>query len=261
MKKAPAIFIGHGSPMNVIEDNIFNDFIKTLSKKLEIENIKAIICISAHYQTQGIQINASENPKIIHDFSGFPDILYSMQYKAPGSPVLAEKLKNLFKKYNPKVTTDWGFDHGAWNILWHLFPKANIPVVMLSLDYNLNFNEHYELGILLQQLRKEGVLILGSGNVVHSFKGIQFSKDAIANQHALNFEKYVATKIKNRQHNDLIIFESSISESAKFSVNSAEHYLPLLYVLGASFDDEKETIFNDQIVFSTLSMLSVGFGI
>lgn len=261
MEKAPAIFIGHGSPMNVIETNTFNDNIKNLSIKLENKNIQAIVCISAHYQTEGVAIDGSSNPKTIHDFSGFPDVLYSMEYKAPGSPVLAEKLKKLLQKFKPQITSNWGLDHGAWNILWHLFPKANIPVVMLSLDYNLSFNEHYELGILLRDLREEGVLILGSGNIVHSFKGIQFSPNAIPNQHSLDFEKYVIEKIKSNSYKDLIIFEKNIYEAAKFSVNSAEHYLPLLYVLGAHTEDEIPTFFNNEIVFSTLSMLSVGFGI
>lgn len=259
--RAPNIFLGHGSPMNVIEKNSFNDNITKLGKKLELSNIKAIVCISAHYQTSGINIDGQEKPKTIHDFYGFPEVLYKMEYKASGAPQIANELVSLLSEFNPKVTNNWGLDHGAWNVLWHLIPDASIPVVMLSLDYNLSFNDHFKIGEKLRSLRENGIMILTSGNVVHSFKGIQFRNGAIPLQESVNFEKYVMEKITNRDFNSLIKFETEIYEAAKFSVNSAEHYLPLLYTLGASFEDESPSIFNNEIVFSTLSMMSVSFGL
>ncbi len=261
MKKAPALFIGHGSPMNVIEDNDFNRTIKEIGQKINTNEVSGIICISAHYQTDGINIDGNISPRTIHDFSGFPDILYKMEYNAEGSPHLAEKLKEKLKAYKATITTNWGLDHGAWNILWHLFPKADVPVVMLSLDHNLTFRDHMKIGEILKELRNEGILILGSGNVVHSFKGINFTDDAPINHLANTFNEFVAEKIVEKDFHSLIDFNEEINESAKFSVNSAEHYLPLLYILGACDKNEKAYIFNNKIVYSTLSMLSVGFGL
>jgi 4,5-DOPA dioxygenase extradiol len=258
MKKAPAVFIGHGSPINVIEENNFNKEILALGEKISKHRPKAILCLSAHYQTDGTNIDASKFPKTIHDFSGFPETHYQMNYPSPGNPELALEISQLI---DGTVVTNWGLDHGAWNILWHLFPAANIPVVMMSLNYNLSFEEHFNLGKKLGILRDDGVMILGSGNIVHSFKGIRFHSDAEADPQAIRFEKYTKDKITQKDFASLVKFDSKIYEDAKFSVNSAEHYLPLLYILGASQKSEKELIFNDEIVFSTLSMMSVAFGI
>jgi len=262
MKKlAPALFIGHGSPMNVIEKNSFNDHLIKLSEVLAQKDIKAIVCISAHYQSEGLNIDAQEKPKTIHDFYGFPNELYQMQYPVNGSPELANEINVILKDYNPKLTTNWGLDHGAWNVLWYLYPKANVPVVMLSLDYNLSFQDHFNIGKKLLALREKGIMILGSGNVVHSFRGIQFKDNAIPLSDSIHFENYVKENIKSKNFQKLIRFDESVYNAAKFSVNSAEHYLPLLYTIGASDFDENPFIFNDQIVFSTLSMLSVAYGI
>lgn len=258
---APALFIGHGSPMNVILKNHFNENIAKLGKAIDQKNIHAILCISAHYQTTGINIDGQTTPKTIHDFYGFPEELYQMEYKAKGSPDTAKEVALLLKDFKPTITTNWGLDHGAWNVLWHLVPDASIPVVMLSLDYNLSFADHFKLGSKLKSLREKGVMILSSGNVVHSFRGIQFKDEAIPRQESIDFENYVKENIHQNNFESLIKFQPEIYEAAKFSVNSAEHYLPLLYTLGASYDDEKPYIFNDDIVFSTLSMLSVGYGV
>lgn len=258
---APALFIGHGSPMNVIEQNHFNDKISKIGKNLDLKNINAIVCISAHYQTSGINIDGQSHPKTIHDFYGFPDVLYQMEYKANGNPEIAQQVAELLAEYQPKITTNWGFDHGAWNVLWHLIPDASIPVIMISLDYNLSLQEHFTLGRKLRTLRESGVMILSSGNIVHSFRGIQFKNDATPKKESLEFEKYVKENIYNKNFDSLIKFDNSIYEAAKFSVNSAEHYLPLLYVLGASYEDESPFIFNDEVIFSTLSMLSLSYGV
>ena len=254
MKRAPNIFFGHGSPMNVIEDNQFNKNLRELGIKFSLQNYKGIICISAHYQTDGLYFDESAHPKTIYDFYGFPKNLYELIYSAPGDPLLAQRLSN---ELNGKTSTNWGFDHGAWNVLWHLFPEANIPVVMMSLDYRLTFAEHFKLGERLKKYREEEYIILSSGNIVHSFKGIDFSNTNPPLKPALNFNRYVQDKIVNKNFNDLIYFEKDILEDAKFSINSAEHYLPLLYTLGATFEDEKLNIFNNDIIFSTLSMMSV----
>lgn len=258
---APALFIGHGSPMNVIEQNSFNDKLSNIGKKLDLKNTKAIICISAHYQTSGINIDGQIQPKTIHDFYGFPDVLYQMEYKANGDPEIAKKIADILSEYQPQITTNWGFDHGAWNVLWHLIPDASIPVIMISLDYNLSLQEHFNLGRKLRSLRESGIMILSSGNIVHSFRGIQFKDDAIPRQESIDFEKYVKQNITNKNFDSLIKFDDSTYEAAKFSVNSAEHYLPLLYTLGASYEQESPFIFNDEVVFSTLSMLSLSYGV
>ena len=258
MKKAPAIFIGHGSPMNVIEENEFNFKIKSIGEQICENRPRAILCLSAHYQTDGINIDGSKYPKTIYDFTGFPEALYKMNYPVSGDEHLAVEVAKLVKG---KVTSNWGLDHGAWNVLWHLFPKADIPVVMMSLDYNLSFQGHFELGKMLSVMRDSGVMILGSGNIVHSFKGIQVNPLAIPNPNAENFQKYVKNKIQDKNYHSLITFDDAIIEDAKFSVNSAEHYLPLLYILGASDPKEVGLIFNNKIIFSTLSMMSVVFGL
>lgn len=258
MKKAPALFIGHGSPMNVIEENEFNENIKKIGRIILKNKPNAIICISAHYQTDGIQINGSQRPKTIYDFKGFSEKLYQMEYIAKGNPKLAHTISEIL---HGEVTTSWGYDHGAWNVLWHLIPDADIPVVMLSLDNNLNFQQHFLLGMKLKKLREAGVMILGSGNIVHSFLGIQFDTQAQPHQYSIEFENYVEKNILNKNFDKLIHFDNSIEKASKFSVNSAEHYLPLLYVLGGSDYTENEIIFNKKIIFSTLSMFSVCFGI
>ncbi len=259
MKRAPSIFIGHGSPMNVIEENEFNHNMRELGKSIDFSGIKAILCISAHYQTEGVVINDSKKPRTIHDFYGFPDILYQMHYEAPGSPALAREIKQKLNLDEAKLNHEWGFDHGAWNVLWHLYPEKNVPIIMMSLNYQYSFKEHYWLGEKLKSLRDDGIMILGSGNIVHSFKGIHNSKDAKPSENAVIFNNFVRENIKKRTHENLIQFPANIYEAAKFSVNSAEHYLPLLYVLGASFENEKPQIFNDKIVMSTMSMMSVNF--
>lgn len=262
MKTAPSIFIGHGSPMNVIENNIYNQNMKKIGESIDFKkNIKAILCLSAHYQTEGVIINDDPQPRTIHDFYGFPDILYSMHYKAAGSKEIANKIYSELNLPEIKLSSEWGLDHGAWNVLWHMMPNKDVPVIMMSLNYNYSLNDHFELGKKLQALREEGVLILGSGNIVHSFKGINFSPTAKPNQHSLLFDQYVKEKIETKNFQELIKFDESVYESAKFCVNSAEHYIPLLYVLGASKENEKAKIFSDDIVFSTLSMTSIAFGL
>lgn len=261
MKRAPSIFLGHGSPMNVIEDNNFNRQFKKMGEQIISNEIKGIVAISAHWQTTGIQIQNSETPKTIHDFYGFPQILYTMEYKAAGSHELALKLNDLLNIDGAKLTTEWGLDHGVWNVLWHLIPKANIPVVALSLDFDLSMNAHYEIGKKLKALREDGYMIISSGNIVHSFRGIDFSNTQGPNPHSTIFNNYAKEMIIAKKIESLINFPKDIMPSAQFCINSAEHYLPIFYTLGASFEDEKVILFNDQIVFSTLSMLSFGFGI
>lgn len=254
MKLAPSLFIGHGSPMNVIENNQFNKNIRELGIKLSHLNLKGIICLSAHYQTDGIFFDESDFPKTIYDFYGFPKELYELSYQAHGNKQLALKLS---AEFNGKTSKDWGLDHGAWNVLWHLFPNAELPIVMMSLDYKLNLEDHFTLGKQLKKYREDGYLILASGNIVHSFKGIDFTNSNPPHIDALKFNQYVEKKILEKNYQDLIFFEKNIFESAKFSINSAEHYIPLLYTLGSLAENEEVELFNNEIVYSTLSMFSL----
>jgi 4,5-DOPA dioxygenase extradiol len=264
-KKAPSLFLGHGSPMNVIETNQFNDALikmaPVISEKIRNGEIKSIIVISAHWQTSGTMVQESLQPKTIHDFYGFPQALYDMHYDAVGSSEIAQEIAETLKPFKAKTTEDWGLDHGAWNVLWHLLPNKEVPIIALSLDFDIDFSTHYEIGKKLQALRSKGHMILGSGNIVHSFRGIDFSNQSVGHPHAISFEKYVKEQLQSRFDQKLIHIDSSELSSFQFSVNSAEHYIPLLYVLGASDESEKAFIFSDEIVFSTLSMLSVGFGL
>lgn len=259
--RAPSIFLGHGSPMNVIEDNDFNREFKKLGENLKLDQIKGIIAISAHWQTTGIKIQNSDFPKTIHDFYGFPETLYTMEYKAPGSKDLAKKVAAILKNDNAHLTDEWGLDHGIWNVLWHLIPKANIPVVALSLNFDFSMQNHFEIGQKLRELRDEGYMIITSGNIVHSFRGIDFSNTQGANPLANKFNDYAKNMIDQKNLEGLLSFSDEIMPSAQFSINSAEHYIPIFYTLATSFEDEKANFFNNQIVFSTLSMLSFGYGI
>jgi 4,5-DOPA dioxygenase extradiol len=255
MGRMPVLFVGHGSPMNAIEDNEFSR--AWIEAGRALPRPKAILCVSAHWETEGTRLTAMERPRTIHDFSGFPSELHAMSYPAQGSPVLAARIKDLLEGddgVSAGLDSTWGLDHGAWSVLVRLFPKADIPVVQLSLDTGKNAREHYELGRMLKFLRDEGVLILGSGNIVHNLRMVVFKDTAY--EWALSFDAKVGRWIEEGKHEPIIGYEGLGSE-AELSINSAEHFKPLLYVLGAMDPGEPVSFFAAKVWGGSLSMRSL----
>lgn len=256
--KMPALFIGHGSPMNAIEGNAFSRRWQALGK--ELGKPKAILCVSAHWLSAGTWVTHMERPQTIHDFYGFPQELHEVQYPAPGSPQLAEQLQAL-SKY-PKIQADdksWGLDHGTWSILHQMYPEADVPVVQLSIDMSEPPAFHFELGKTLRALREQGVLILGSGNIVHNLRRIDWDKPLQGADWALEFDNWVKERLQARDFKALTE-EFRKSRAGELSVPTPDHYLPLLYVLGAS--DDKDTL-NFEVEgcdMGSISMRSLSFG-
>jgi 4,5-DOPA dioxygenase extradiol len=253
--RMPVLFIGHGSPMNAIEDNEFSRAWTKAGKDLPTP--KAILCISAHWETNGTQTTGMEKPRTIHDFYGFPPELYEMNYPAPGAPELARRVRELGEGDGITADLTWGLDHGTWSVLSRLFPKADVPVVQLSLDVTKNAQEHYNLGKQMQPLRDEGVLILGSGNIVHNLGMVVFEDTAY--DWAVEFDGKVKGWILDDQTEPIILYDKQGTEAA-LAINSAEHYKPLLYVLGAKEAGEPVVFFAEKVWGGSLSMRCVRFG-
>ncbi len=251
----PVLFLGHGSPMNAIEDNEFSHSWEDAAR--QIPTPKAILCISAHWETQGSQVTAMAAPRTIHDFYGFPRPLFEKQYPAPGSPELANKVIQLIKKSNVSPDETWGLDHGTWSVLCRMYPQADIPVVQLSLDRETKNSQHYQLGKELQPLRQEGVLIIGSGNIVHNLRMMVWEDTAF--DWAAEYDGKVKQWILDGDHESIIHYEK-YGKAAMLAVNSAEHYLPLLYILGLKEKDEPISFFADKIWGGSISMRCVKFG-
>lgn len=253
----PVLFIGHGTPMNAIEDNEFSRKWKELGKALP--EPKAILCISAHWETQDSKVTAMDVPITIHDFGGFPDELYRQLYPAPGAPALAGDITEQIKTVDIKKDYRWGLDHGSWCFLRHMYPEASIPVVQLSIDYTKNMQYHYDLGTQLAFLRREGILIAGSGNMVHNLMLARPGKDGINTEYAYswaeNLNNIMKDKILNGDHTSMINYPG-LSKEAYLGIPSEEHYIPLIYTLGLREKGEAITVFNDKIVAGSLSMTS-----
>ncbi len=255
MERMPVLFVGHGSPMNAIEDNEFSQAWSAAGKALP--PVKAILCVSAHWETAGTQVTAMPEPRTIYDFYGFPPELYAMTYPAPGSPELASRVQELIGAEGIALDSSWGLDHGTWSVLSRLFPKADVPVVQLSLDVRKNAQAHYDLGRSLQPLRDEGILIVGSGNIVHNLRMVVFEDTAF--DWALEFDSRVKEWILAGEHEPLIQYEKQ-GRAAALAINSAEHYKPLLYVLGAKAPDEPVRFFAEKVWGGSLSMRSLRIG-
>jgi 4,5-DOPA dioxygenase extradiol len=256
----PVLFVGHGSPMNGIEDTEFSRRWTQMAK--EIPTPKAVLVISAHWFTKGTQITAMDFPKTIHDFGGFPKELFAVQYPAPGNPALAKDTVQLLHSANVELDHDWGLDHGTWTIVRYMYPDANIPVLQLSIDYTKGPQYHYDLAKELYALRKKGVLIMGSGNMVHNLRMVAWDK--------LNDNEYAydwATKMNNKfkeliqhgDHNPLINY-STLGKDALLAIPTPEHYLPLMYTLGVKGIKDNVSFFNDKAVGGSLTMTSVKLG-
>lgn len=257
--RMPALFLGHGSPMNVLEENVYTETWRKLGETLP--KPKAIIAVSAHWYTRGTAVTAMEKPRTIHDFGGFPQALFDTRYPAPGSPALARQIAEVLSPVDVQLDQEWGFDHGSWGVLIKMYPDADIPVVQLSVDGTKPAEYHFELGRKLAVLREQGVMIVASGNVVHNLRMVRWQGEAEAYPWAESFNQYVRDNLAwqgdDAQH-PLVNFMQH--DGAALSNPTPEHYLPLLYVLGARSHDEAVTIPVDGIVMGSLSMLSVQVG-
>jgi 4,5-DOPA dioxygenase extradiol len=255
MTRMPVLFLGHGSPMNAIEDNPWSRAWRETGHRLP--RPKAILMISAHWETRGLAVTASKTPETIHDFGGFPQALFDARYPAPGDPALARRVADLLAPEPVVQHPTRGLDHGAWSVLAPMYPAADIPVVQLSLDRTRTPQQHYDLGRRLTPLRDEGVLIVGSGDIVHNLRAADFRRPE-APEWADRFNAVAKRLIETGEHGPLIDY-ASLGEDAAQSINSAEHYLPLLYVLAAQGPGEPVSFFNDE-VFAAISMTSIAVG-
>lgn len=252
-KKTPLIFIGHGSPMNAVQDNAFTRSLRELGRKLE--RPRAAVVISAHWQSKGTQLTAGAHPEQIYDFFGFPDELYSLIYTPPGSPVIADEILSLCSDINISPNTLRGIDHGAWAVMKHVFPSADIPLLQISLDLQIGEREHYEIGKKLKALRDNNLLVIGSGNIVHNLYEMNYDQYGKAYGYALEFDAEIKDDLLKRD-DDAIIDYKKHGDSAVKSVPTNEHYLPLLYVEAMKEDGESIDFFYEGIEHGSISMRS-----
>lgn len=253
----PALFLGHGSPMNAIEENEFVASFRHLGQ--ELPTPKAILCISAHWETRGTYVTAMDQPRTIHDFGGFPRALYEVQYPAPGDPALAQATKALITQTEVGLDDKWGLDHGAWSVIKHLYPAANIPVIQMSIDYTQPPQYHYELAKEMAQLRRRGILIIGSGNMVHNLRMIAWQR---LNEVGFGFDWAIEANhkmkafIQEGNHQALINYDK-LGQAFQLSIPTPEHFLPLLYTLALQEKGEQASLFNDKSLGGSISMTSV----
>ena len=256
--RMPIVFFGHGSPMNTLARNRYTEAWRAFGAGVPLP--KAVLAISAHWLTRGTAVTAMENPKTIHDFGGFPQALYDIQYQARGDPALAARVRDLLAPVEVRLDDSWGLDHGTWSVLVHAFPDATIPIVQLSMDGTKSAQFHYELGKHLAPLRDEGVLIIGSGNVVHNLMLMQPSAGVHAFDWAKRFNEKVRDALSTRDHQALIEFHR-LGEDARLSVPTPEHYLPLLYIAALQAESESMSFAVDGYEAGSLGMLSVVAGL
>ena len=259
-ERMPVLFLGHGSPMNAIEENQFVRGFREISKKIPTPN--AILCISAHWFTKGTFVTSGEIQKTIHDFYGFPPELFAVQYPAKGNPELAKETVELLSP-NPVIETDsWGLDHGAWSVIRHLYPEANIPVIQMSIDYTKSAQYHFELAEKLSKLRDKGILIIGSGNIIHNLRLIDWRN---INTVGAGWDWAIEARAKTNEwildgnYQNLINFEKQ-GNALQNAVPTPDHYLPLIYTLGLKKKTEEISLFNDELIGGSLSMTSVRIG-
>lgn len=253
----PVLFLGHGSPMNAIENNPFTEGWRAAGKELPKPN--AILCISAHWETRGTFVTAMEKPRTIHDFGGFPQSLFDVQYPAPGSPALANSTQEAVTKAHIQEDHSWGLDHGAWSVIIHLFPKADVPVVQLSLDRSLTPQQHYDLARELAVLRTKGVLIVGSGNMVHNLGKLDWQRPDGGYDWAIEANERMKELITKGDHARMVD-HTRLGKAFELSIPTPEHYLPLLYTLGLQQKADPIHLFNDRTVMGSIAMTSVKIG-
>ena len=255
--KMPVLFLGHGSPMNAIEENQFVAGFRDLAKSLPQPN--AILCISAHWYTKGTKVTAMEMPKTIHDFGGFPQELFEVQYPVKGSPELALETKELLLPVEVELNETWGLDHGTWSVIKHLYPDVNVPVIQLSIDYSKPPEYHFELAKQLNQLRYKGILIVGSGNIVHNLRLVDypnFDKDNYGYDWAIEAREVVNNYLLDANFKPLLEYEKQ-SKALQLAIPTPDHFLPLIYTLGLKDKKDELYLFNDKLVAGSLSMTSV----
>jgi 4,5-DOPA dioxygenase extradiol len=249
MEKMPVLFVGHGSPMNAIEENIFTKNWEKIAR--DIPRPEAILSVSAHWYTEGTRINDGKRPQMVYDMYGFPEELYRVVYGAEGAPELAHETQRLIKR-EVALDNTWGLDHGTWSVLVRMYPKADIPVYQLSVDALSGPEAHFQMGREISALREQGVLILGSGNVVHNLHRLSWDMDG-GYPWAVEFDDYVKTKILSGQFGDIINYRSA-GTSAELAFPSPDHFYPLLYILGASSENGRVSVYNEQCVMGSMSM-------
>ncbi len=252
--RLPAVFFGHGSPMNTLADNRYTRAWAGIGTSATRPN--AILAVSAHWVTRGTAVTAMEQPRTIHDFGGFPRALAEFPYPAPGNPELAARVQSLLAPTQVEANTSWGLDHGTWSVLAHAFPEADVPVVQLSIDGTQPPQYHYDLARKLAPLRDDGIMIVGSGNVVHNLGIMDWRNATSAYDWAVRFNTFVRNHIEKGEHAALIDYEK-MGEDARLSVPTPEHYLPLLYILGLQDEKSLVTIPVDGVEHGSISMLSV----
>lgn len=255
--KMPVLFLGHGSPMNAIEENEFVRGFRSIAEKLPHPN--AILCISAHWFTRGTKVTAMQMPRTIHDFGGFPKELFAVQYPAKGSPELAQETKELLSPTVVELDEKWGLDHGAWSVIKHLYPKADIPVIQLSIDYTQPPEYHFKLAQQLQTLRRKGILIIGSGNIVHNLGLVDFAnmhKDNYGFDWAIESREKINAWLADGNFDPLIHYYKQ-SQAIQLAIPTPDHFLPLIYTLGLKEKSESLSLFNDKLLAGSLSMTSV----
>ena len=257
--KMPVLFLGHGSPMNAIEENEFVAGFRNIAKSIPKPN--AILCVSAHWETKGTFVTAMQNPPTIHDFGGFPKELFAVQYPAPGSPDLAKQTKSLITKTEVGLDEKWGLDHGAWSVIKHLYPNADIPVIQMSIDYSQTPQYHYELAQQIKSLREKGVLVIGSGNIVHNLGKVEWRRlnETFGYDWAIEANEKMKKFILSGEHKQLINFRSQ-GKAFDLAIPTPEHYLPLLYSLALKEEKDEVSLFNDKAVAGSLTMTSVKIG-
>jgi 4,5-DOPA dioxygenase extradiol len=253
----PALFVGHGSPMNAIEENEFTAGWRTLAGSIDrsVGRPRAVLCISAHWETHGPALTAAKHPETIHDFGGFPPSLHQVRYPAPGDPDLARRAAELLAPWSARLVGDRGLDHGSWSVLTRMYPDADVPIVQLGMDTTRPAREHYDLARALSPLRDESVLILGSGNLVHNLGRIDFDRDD-GEDWAERFAAEAKDRILSGDHADLVEYER-LGSDARLAIPTPEHYLPLLYVLAVRDEDDRVTVSNDRVTKASISMACV----
>lgn len=256
-ERMPLLFIGHGNPINAIEENQFVTGFRDVAKTLPKPN--AILCISAHWFTNGTKVTAMEMPRTIHGFSGFPKELYEVQYPAKGSPALAKETKQLLSPTLVELDENWGLDHGTWSVVKHLYPKADVPVIQLSIDYTKPASYHYKLAKQLSSLREKGILIIGSGNMIHNLGMVDFqnfNKDNYGFDWAIEARETINSLLLDGNYQPLIGYEK-LGKAIQLAVPTPDHYLPLIYTLGLQQKGESLSLFNDKLYAGSLSMTSL----
>lgn len=253
----PVLFVGHGNPMNAIEEN---EYVIGWRKIVSgFEKPKAILCLSAHWETKGNYITAMEKPKTIHDFGGFPRELFEVQYLAPGDPKLATETQKLLQSANVQSDFSWGLDHGCWSVVKQMYPKADIPVIQLSIDYSKPLRFHFDLAKELSSLRSKGVLIIGSGNMVHNLQRIDWQNERSGYDWAIDANEGFKSMITNEKYDKLFDIQN-VSQAFRLAVPSLDHYIPLLFSLGLKEKSDPVTFFNDALLMGSLSMTSLKIG-